>query len=253
MPVIHGLCPFVPLCLCAFTWLNVKIQFIGHCTFCITLDDGRTLLTDPWFRNARLLRTVPTPFTPDDFPRVDFILCSHNHLDHVDVPSILLAKKTGAIVIGARCAAGRARRAGILESHGLKPNGHAQFDGLKITAAPAQHPFAPHAVGFLIEAEKKKLFFSGDTQNTPELQDFLSPHKIDMAFLQVLCARYFGVEDGMTDETAFQLAKLIKPDVSIPMHEHARFKHGSAERFCERMEKEKMPVRHLEIGQTIQA
>lgn len=227
----------------------MRIQFIGHCTFLITLNDGRTLLTDPWFRNGGILRRAQTPFRPGDFTRIDFMLSSHNHLDHLDVPSLSLAKKTGAIVIGARCAAGRARRAGIPECHGLKSKEHIQFDGLKITAAPAQHPFAPHAVGFLIEAEKKKLYFSGDTRNFTELQDFLSPHKIDAAFLQVMCARYFGKDDGMTDETSFQLAKMIKPGVSIPMHCHARFKHGSAERFCERMEKEKMQTAYFNIGE----
>lgn len=206
-------------------------------------------MTDPWFRNGKLLRAVPTPFTPKDFPRVDFMLCSHNHLDHVDIPSLALAKKTEATFVGAACAATRARRSGVSECHGLKPKESLQFDGLKFTATPAEHPFAPHAVGFLIEAEKKKIYFSGDTRNTPELQDFLSRHKIDIAILQVMCARYFGRDDGMTDETAFELAKKTKPEVTIPMHEHARGKHGSAERFFERMEKEKMAVKHFEIGQ----
>ena len=230
----------------------MKIQFIGHCTFFITLNDGRTLMTDPWFRNGSVLRTMPTSFTARDFSRLDFMLVSHNHLDHVDMPALALARRLDANFIGAACAATRAKRAGIRESTTLKPGDSTAFDGLKITAAPAQHPFAPHAVGFIIETEGKIIYFSGDTRNTPGLQNFLSPQKINLAFLQVMCARYFGSEDGMTDETAFQLAKIIKPDISIPMHQHARFKHGSAERFCERMEKEKLDVKHLEIGQEIQ-
>lgn len=206
-------------------------------------------MTDPWFRNGGLLRNTPTPFKPDDFTRIDFMLSSHNHLDHLDVPSLLLARKRNAKFIGSVCAATRARRAGIRASYPLRSGNKIQFDGLKITAAPAQHPFAPHAVGFLIEAEKKKIYFSGDTKSFTELQDFLSPHKIDIAFLQVMCARYLGHEDGMTDETAFALAKTIKPDISIPMHCHSRGKRGSAGRFCERIEKEKMQTAYFNIGE----
>ncbi len=227
----------------------MKIQFIGHCTFLITLDDGRALMTDPWFRNGGMLRNTPTPFKPDDFTRMDFMLSSHNHLDHLDVPSLEMARNLNSKFIGSVCAAVRARRAGIKESFPLRAGNTLQYDGLKITSTPAQHPFSPNAVGFLIEAEGKKIYFSGDTKNFTELQNFLSPHKIDIAFLQVMCARYFGREDGMTDETAFQLAKIIKPEISIPMHCHARGKHGNAERFCKRMEKEKMPTAYFNIGE----
>lgn len=227
----------------------MKIKFIGHCTFLITFEDGRTLMTDPWFRNGGVLRSTPTPFKPDDFEKIDFMLSSHNHLDHLDVPSLVMAREQNVKFAGSICAATRARRAGIKESFPLRAGNTLQYDGLKITSAPARHPFAPHAVGFLIEAEGRIIYFSGDTINFTELQDFLSPHKINIAFFQVMCARYFGREDGMTDETAFQLAQIIKPDIGIPMHCHARGKHGNAERFCNRMRNEKMQAHNFSIGE----
>jgi N-acyl-phosphatidylethanolamine-hydrolysing phospholipase D len=69
------------------TWINHATTFVRH--------DGVSYLTDPaWSRRAgpggrlgaRRLSAPPLPIAA--LPRVDFVLISHNHYDHLDLPAL---------------------------------------------------------------------------------------------------------------------------------------------------------------------
>ena len=64
------------------------VCWLGHASFLIQLD-GVRYLTDPVWHNLGLLkRRVPTPFTPEQIGRVDYLLLSHDHRDHCDERTI---------------------------------------------------------------------------------------------------------------------------------------------------------------------
>ena len=87
------------------------LTWLGHATVLIELGGAR-LITDPLLRPrvAHLLREVPEP---DDLGRLDAILISHGHHDHLDPPSLRRLDPDAAIVAPrpprARCAAAAAR------------------------------------------------------------------------------------------------------------------------------------------------
>lgn len=56
----------------------MKIQFIGHSTFLVTLCDGRRLIIDPYQGMTFQGRFHYPPFQT----RVDFALITHEHIDH---------------------------------------------------------------------------------------------------------------------------------------------------------------------------
>ena len=203
----------------------MKVLFVGHCTFRLTLADGATLLTDPWFKNNRLWRTVPPALGPDQVGTIHYLLSSHNHLDHIDAPGLALAVRQNAVVIGSSRVAGRARKAGVKNAVALAPGEEARQKSFTVQATPAFHPLAPDAIGFLIRAEGKQIYFSGDTRPDTRLRAFLqAAGRLDLCLLQVACARYFGQDDGLDQRTAGELALALKPAAVIPMHLHARFK-----------------------------
>lgn len=77
---------------------DTKLKWFGHAAFSITTPYGKVLLIDPWLTN---------PANPDAkdgkdplvaVPKVDYILLTHGHRDHVG-DAVAIAKKTGAILI----------------------------------------------------------------------------------------------------------------------------------------------------------
>lgn len=73
---------------------TIRISYIGHVTFLIQID-GLNILTDPvWservspFTFAGPKRVVKPGINFTDLPKIDVILISHNHYDHLDIRTI---------------------------------------------------------------------------------------------------------------------------------------------------------------------
>lgn len=68
---------------------ELKITWIGHSTFLIQVG-GFNLLTDPIFGHPSFLfpRMLPAGISLEQLPRIDAIVVSHNHQDHLDLPSL---------------------------------------------------------------------------------------------------------------------------------------------------------------------
>jgi len=67
-----------------------KITWVGHATFLIEFKE-LTFLTDPIFGNASALfpRIQPPGLTIEKLPKIDVVLISHNHRDHLDAKSLM--------------------------------------------------------------------------------------------------------------------------------------------------------------------
>ncbi|WP_341789248.1 MULTISPECIES: MBL fold metallo-hydrolase [unclassified Rickettsia] len=73
---------------------NIRVSYVGHVTFLIQVQ-GLNILTDPvWseraspFTFAGPKRIVKPGIDFADLPKIDFILISHNHYDHLDIKTI---------------------------------------------------------------------------------------------------------------------------------------------------------------------
>ncbi|NGX51338.1 MAG: hypothetical protein K1060chlam2_01204 [Chlamydiae bacterium] len=72
-----------------------KVTWINHCTFLLNVD-GLNLLTDPiWSNRCSPLsflgpkRRHETPLALENLPRIDLVLISHDHYDHLDRETVL--------------------------------------------------------------------------------------------------------------------------------------------------------------------
>jgi L-ascorbate metabolism protein UlaG (beta-lactamase superfamily) len=74
--------------------LDPIITWIGHASFLVQMG-GYTILFDPVFGEISPLyrRILPAALTVDQLPRVDFVIISHNHRDHMDATSLLALKR----------------------------------------------------------------------------------------------------------------------------------------------------------------
>jgi L-ascorbate metabolism protein UlaG (beta-lactamase superfamily) len=180
---------------------------------------GVRLLTDPVLRGglAHLRRHGPVPEAPE---RVDAVLLSHLHYDHLDLPSLDLLPRDVRVLAptGAGALLGPA---GIRQVEELSPGDVTEAGGLSIEATPAEHddrrrPLGVRAtpIGFVVRG-RPSVYFAGDTGMFPGMAE-LAP--VDVALLPVAG---WGPKLGpghMDSEDAAQAAALLRPGVAVPIH-----------------------------------
>ena len=157
--------------------------WIGHSTYLIELD-GLAILTDPVWDNycspvplRALKRRHDPPISLADLPRIDYVLISHNHYDHLDAKTVrhLHAFHPEIQWIVPLGLSPWFRRRGIERVQELAWWKGARIDDCLITAVPAQH-FSGRTLwdqnqtfwnGYVFETKNKRFYFTGDTGYNP--------------------------------------------------------------------------------------
>jgi L-ascorbate metabolism protein UlaG (beta-lactamase superfamily) len=184
----------------------------------LELGDAR-LLTDPLLRKrlGHLSRRVPMP---REIGRVDAILISHVHRDHLDPASLATLEGTPSIV--APVGAGDLLREQGFEDVIELPEGESTaLRGVRVTAVAAHHParrglrspWVP-SLGFVIE-DGPRVYFAGDT-DAYEAMEALAP--LDVALLPVWGWGPSLGRGHLNPRTAAETLRLLRPRVAVPIH-----------------------------------
>jgi L-ascorbate metabolism protein UlaG (beta-lactamase superfamily) len=144
-----------------------RLTWLGHASWLVQLE-GASLLIDPVLGESippRIRRNAPVPLRPEQLPRIDRTLLSHNHYDHYDRPSVLSAR--APVIAGAGFGRGLplpVRELSWWESEPIN-------DTLRVAFVPSQHwsrrgLFDVNRAlwgGFVIESSRSRIYHSGDT------------------------------------------------------------------------------------------
>ncbi len=157
-----------------------KITWVGHSTFLVQMD-GVNFLTDPIFsmragpfgNKIGSRRYVPPAMRVEQLPKIDFVIISHNHYDHLDILSLKkIVELNSDVKIFVPLKVKK-----LLDREGIGENtveldwwDEFNFKGLKIIFTPTQH-FSGRWLGDSNETlwggyviiGKKKFYFAGDT------------------------------------------------------------------------------------------
>ncbi len=212
----------------------VKIRWFGHSGFSIHDPSGKTVLIDPWFQGN------PTaPSGPEGVPKAEFLLLTHDHFDHA-ADAVLLARQTGALVVGIFELAGDLKARGVPESqllhggNGMNVGGTVLLDGFSFTMTEARHSCALGVpVGYVIQTPSGlTIYHSGDTGIFAGMALIGELHSIDVAMLPI------GSVFTMDFRQAAKAASLLRAKTVIPMH-YGTFPilEPSADRFVAEMKK----------------
>lgn len=203
----------------------MKITYIGHATTLIQLA-GLTILTDPWLTGSCygfLKRKRPLGQAVEQYPKIDLILASHLHSDHLHPPSLRLLQAKSALILGPKGLSKKIKGSGFERYQELEPWQDLEFEGLKITAVPAKHP--GKGLGFVIGGEggengkgRKNVYFAGDTLCFPEMEKIKDKFALNVALLPIGGASAFGRRVVMGPKEATQALRMLKPKVAIPIH-----------------------------------
>lgn len=192
---------------------------MGHATTLIEVD-GTRLLTDPVLR-ARIFHIRRLPAAPDLLPRLDAILVSHAHYDHLDLPS-LRALPAEVPVLAPHGVAALVRQRTGHETIAVAPGDRVRVGTVDVVVTEAVHDGSRMrftedlgAVGFVV-AGSARVYFAGDTDVFDGMRWLAED--IDVALLPVWG---WGPDVGpghLDPEGAARAAALLAPRMAVPIH-----------------------------------
>ena len=180
----------------------MKIQYYGHAG--VKIEDDLIILIDPWL-NDNPLATMKS----EEIDRADYIIATHNHFDHVnDIP--LIAKNTGATVVGIVETAEDLASKGCEKTIGCNIGGSVKLEGLELIFTQAFHSMSSNPSGVIIFYNNKKIYHAGDTGVFGDMKLIGEIYPLDLAFLPVGGHFTMGIKEAQK-AIQFLNAKKIVP------------------------------------------
>ncbi len=214
---------------------SVAVSFVNHSTFLLRLPEA-VVLTDPIFSRrcspvswAGPQRARPPGIALDDLPRPDIVLLSHNHYDHMDIPSLRILQRRHKPRFVTLLGNGR-----ILARHGIDA---VELDwwqqtavgGLSIAATPARHfsartPWDRNRAlwgGFLFGADGARILFAGDSAAGPHwaaIRERLGAPALALLPIGAYEPRWFMAAAHVNPEEAVAAHHALGARHSVGMH-----------------------------------
>lgn len=187
------------------------VRWLGHSAFELGID-GYTVLIDPWLENPL------SPVKVSDYDgKVDLIIVTHDHLDHIGNSVELLRRNPKAVFAAVYEVANEvAGQVGGQERIvGGNIGGPLRLPGinLEVMFFPATHSCSKGTpTSVLVRGKEGSVFHAGDTGLTAEFALVGELYRVDVALLPI------GSHFTMDAYQAAKAAEMLKARVVIPMH-----------------------------------
>ncbi len=153
------------------------VTWVGHATVLVQMD-GVTLLTDPIWSDKPFPVTFVGPkrfaapgIALEALPPIDFALISHNHYDHLDLPTLRWLAARGTRFFVSLGDAALLRASGMHQVEELDWWDRCALGGVEVHCVPSQHwsgrkltdDCASLWSGFVVVGPTRRFYFAGDT------------------------------------------------------------------------------------------
>ena len=218
---------------------SVSVTWYGQSGFRLAAGDSRILI-DP-FLTDRSDRRYPPPASAADFGDVTLVLCTHEHVDHLDLPFLRefcavnsqapIVVPAPVVEIAAKAGVGRDRLTGAAPGEDLNAG------AVTVHPVPAMHgiggdqpvvyEFAPAGapvrfLGYVVEIGGIRFYHAGDGLVYPELPTALAALAPDVLMLPINGRDHMresaGIVGNMNETEAAWLCAQVHPSYVIPMH-----------------------------------
>jgi L-ascorbate metabolism protein UlaG (beta-lactamase superfamily) len=196
---------------------GIKLTWLGHATFRLQTPEGKTVLIDPW-----VMGNPMCPATEKDVKKVDVMLCTHGHGDHIG-DAVEIAKRHKPSVIGIPELCGWLEKKGVQRTAMMNKGGTQTAGDIKVTMVHADHScgiqdgdqlvYGGEACGYVIEfSNGVKIYHAGDTNVFGDMQIIRELYAPEIVMIPI------GDHFTMGPREAAYACKLLKPKSVIPMH-----------------------------------
>jgi len=179
----------------------LELKWLGHASWKLKAG-GKVIYLDP--------------YEGEYDEKADVILASHSHNDHCKPDKVKAAAGPGTVIIAPADCAEKVEA----KVKSLKPGAKTKIGDVEIEAVEAYNykrfrspgvPFHPRGlgVGYLVRAEGKTLYHTGDTDFIPEMKEL---KEIDLMLVAS------GGTYTMDSDEAAEATIAVNPKTAIPMH-----------------------------------
>lgn len=194
----------------------LEITWLGHGTFHFRFPSGEVAIVDPWING--------NPKSPASFKldRIDVMLLTHGHFDHI-ADAVSLAKQFKPKIVANYEICTWLASKGVENASGMNKGGAQQAGPVKVTMTHALHSsgiddngtmvYGGEAGGYMLHlADGRTAYFAGDTAIFSEMALYAELYKPQLAFLPI------GDLFTMSPKEAAMAARMVKAPKVIPMH-----------------------------------
>jgi len=207
---------------------KVGVYFLGQAGFVLKTSCGQLASIDPYLSNCceryfGFKRLMPRILGATDLT-FDQLIISHAHYDHFDpdsVPDMMNSGRTE--LLGALDTAAECERLHIEKNVTyLAMSNTVKRGDLTVTAVPCDHGAeTPDAIGLLIDADGKRIYYMGDTSYRPDYLENPLLQDLDLLLLPINGA--FG---NLNEEQAAKVIAALNPRLAVPCHYWNFAEHG---------------------------
>ncbi|MBP2703808.1 MBL fold metallo-hydrolase [Microbispora sp. RL4-1S] len=214
---------------------DLETVWYGHSSVLVEIEGRRVLLDPVWsercspvsFTGPRRLHPPPIPLA--DLPRLDAILISHDHYDHLDMPTVRELVRTQSapflvpLGVGAHLERWRVPASRIVE---LDWDEEATVGGVRFVATAARHfsgrGFRRNGTlwsSWVIAGERRRVFYSGDSGYFDGYAAIGERHgPFDLSVIQIGAYSAGWPDIHMTPEEAILAHLDVRAGVLLPVH-----------------------------------
>jgi L-ascorbate metabolism protein UlaG (beta-lactamase superfamily) len=196
---------------------GIKLTWLGHSTFRIETPEGKTVLIDPW-----VMGNPACPESEKNLKKVDLILATHGHFDHIG-DAVEIARKHNPMVVGIFELCMWLQKKGVKQISPMNKGGTQQVGDLKISMTHAIHScgiqdgdeivYGGEACGYVVEfSNGLKIYHAGDTAAFKDMEIIHELYHPEIAMLPI------GDHFTMSPRDAAYACGMLKPKVVVPMH-----------------------------------